>query len=33
MAHTVNEAKAAQSLIKLGVDGIITDIPDELFQL
>ena len=33
MPYTVNEAKAAQSLIKLGVDSIITDIPDELFQL
>ncbi|UDI78030.1 glycerophosphodiester phosphodiesterase [Staphylococcus taiwanensis] len=31
--YTVNKAKSVRHLIKVGVDGIISDIPDELFKL
>ncbi len=31
--YTVNKAKDVKKMINLGVDGIISDIPDELFKL
>ncbi|MBI5972743.1 glycerophosphodiester phosphodiesterase [Staphylococcus caledonicus] len=33
MPYTVNMAKNVKDLIKVGVDGVISDIPDELFKL
>ena len=33
MPYTVNDSQTAKKLIQLGVDGVITDIPDEIFKL
>ena len=30
--HTVNKPKAAKKLLHYGVDGIISDIPEEMFK-
>lgn len=33
MPYTVNDSQTAKKLIQMGVDGVITDIPDEIFKL
>ncbi|QLK86262.1 glycerophosphodiester phosphodiesterase family protein [Staphylococcus sp. 17KM0847] len=33
MPYTVNDIQTAKKLIQLGVDGVITDIPNEIFKL
>ncbi|MCS4485336.1 glycerophosphodiester phosphodiesterase [Staphylococcus americanisciuri] len=33
MPYTVNDSQTAKKLIQMGIDGIITDMPDELFKL
>lgn len=33
LPYTVNDAQTAKKLMLLGVDGVISDVPDELFKL
>ncbi|UXR79135.1 glycerophosphodiester phosphodiesterase family protein [Staphylococcus sp. IVB6227] len=33
LPYTVNDAQTVKKLIQLGIDGVISDIPDEIFKL
>ena len=33
LPYTVNKLKESQKLIDIGVDGIISDVPEDLFEL
>ncbi len=33
LPYTVNKPKAVKKLIQYGVDGMISDIPEEMFKL
>ena len=33
LPYTVNKLKESQKLVDIGVDGIISDVPEDLFEL